>query len=77
MQRAVTYGVRRNTTQNLSNVQVEDQVSKFLHCCMKILSDLDVANKLMHMLTRCMGEEDTIVAISTPIPNRDVHQVRK
>jgi hypothetical protein len=57
--------------------QVEDQVSKFLHCCLKLLSDPDVAKKLTHMLTRCMGEEEIMMAIYTPLPERDMCQVSK
>jgi hypothetical protein len=50
----------------------EDQVSNLLCCCLKLLSDPDVARKLTHMLTNCMGEEGKVVAISSPLPKRDV-----
>jgi hypothetical protein len=33
-----------------------------------MLSDPEAAKKLTHMLTRCMGEEETTIAISAPLP---------
>jgi hypothetical protein len=53
-------------------VESENQVSEFLHCCLKLLSDPKVAKKLTHMLTRCMGEEETTIVISSPLPEWDV-----
>jgi hypothetical protein len=44
---------------------------------LKLLNDPDVARKLMHMLATCMGEEGTTIAISSPLPERDVCQVSK
>jgi hypothetical protein len=37
--------------------KVEDQVSNFLHCCLKLLSDLDVVRKLTHMLQPAWGKK--------------------
>jgi hypothetical protein len=42
-----------------------------------MLSDLEAVKNLTCMLTRCMGEEKPTVAISAPLPRRDVCQVRK
>ena len=44
----------------------EDQVSNFLHCHLRLLSDLDVAQNLMHMLETYMGEEGTERVILAP-----------
>jgi hypothetical protein len=35
------------------------QASNFLHCCLRLLSDPDVAKKLTQMLVTCMGKELT------------------
>jgi hypothetical protein len=35
----------------------KNQVSNFLHCFLKMLSDPKGANELTHMITRCIGEE--------------------
>jgi hypothetical protein len=37
-----------------------------------MLSDLEDAKKLTHILTRHMGEKETIVDISIPFPEHDV-----
>jgi hypothetical protein len=55
----------------------ENQVSDFLHSFLKMLSDPNDAKKLTHMLTRCMGEEETIVANSSLLRERDVHWVSR
>jgi len=57
--------------------KTEDQVSNFLHCCFKLLSDPNVAWKLRHMLATYMGEEGTTIAILSPLLERDVCQVNK
>jgi hypothetical protein len=57
--------------------QTKYQVSKFLHCCLKLLNDTEVVRNLMHLLGTCMGEEGTHIEISTPLPERDVCQVSK
>jgi len=58
-------------------VEYENQVIDFLHCFLKLLSDPKVAKKQTHMLTRCMGEEETTIAISTLLPEHDVFQVSR
>jgi hypothetical protein len=50
----------------------EDQVSNFLHCCLRFLNDLDVVRKLMQMLATCMGKEMIDRNISSPLPEREV-----
>jgi hypothetical protein len=57
--------------------QTEDQVSNFFHYCLKMLSDPDAPNKLKNILTRFMGEEEIVVAISSLLPKMDVCQVSK
>jgi hypothetical protein len=42
-----------------------------------MLSDLEDTNKITHMLTRCMGEEETTIVIFSSLPKRDVCQVNK
>jgi hypothetical protein len=41
----------------------KNQVSYFLHHCLKMLSDPKDEKKLTHLLTGCMGEEETTVAM--------------
>jgi len=69
--------VRETQCNTCHKEKVEDQVSNFLCFCLKMLSDIDAANNLTHMLKICMGEEEIVVAISSLLPKRDVHQVRK
>jgi hypothetical protein len=42
-----------------------------------LLSDPKDANKLTHMLVRCMGEERTLISISAPLIEWDFFQVSK
>jgi hypothetical protein len=68
---------KKHSAQRFHEEKSKDQVSNFLCCCLKMLSDLEAAKKLTHMLTRCMGEEETTIAISSPLPEWDVCQVSK
>jgi hypothetical protein len=61
-------------TKGNEGMHAEDQASNFLRYFLKILSHPEDAKKLTHML---MGEQKTIVAISTFLSKKDVHQVRK
>jgi hypothetical protein len=73
------HNMREETQHNTYREEIEsreNQVSDFLCCCLKMLSDPNTAKKLTHMLIKCIGEEQTIVVISF-IPERDVCQVRK
>jgi hypothetical protein len=42
-----------------------------------LLSDPGAKNKLTHMLTRFIGEEETTIAISSPLPEMDVRSMRR
>jgi hypothetical protein len=72
--------LQRATHKSLEEAEAdcdEDQVTNFLCYCLKLLSDSDSTRKLRHMLSRCMGEEETTITISAPLPERDVCQVNK
>jgi hypothetical protein len=49
--------MHKETLLNLGcEIETEDQVSNFLHCCLRFLNDLDATKMLTHMLATCMGE---------------------
>jgi hypothetical protein len=52
------HGLKENTTQHLP-IGLIKKLSDFLCYFLKLLSDPKDANKLTHMLTICMGEDDT------------------
>jgi hypothetical protein len=56
---------------------IDDQVSNFLHCCLILLNDPDVARKLTQILSPYMGKEMTDRTISTPLFEREVFQFSK
>jgi hypothetical protein len=58
-------GTQHNT---YTKTESENQVSDFLHCCLKMLGDPVAAKKLTHMLTRCMEEGENNVVIYAPLP---------
>jgi hypothetical protein len=45
--------------------EYEDQVSSFLHCCLRLLNDPEVASKLTQMLATCMREQGVEETISS------------
>jgi hypothetical protein len=49
---------------------MEDQISNFLLCCLRLLNDLDAAQKLMQVLATCIGKDLTKRNISSPLPKR-------
>jgi len=60
-----------------SNTKSQNQVSDFLHCCLKMLGDPIATKKLTHMLTRCMKEGEIIMVVFSPLPKQDVCHVSK
>jgi hypothetical protein len=54
----------------------EDQVSNFLHCCLRLLNDPDVA-KVDTDVSYLHGGTRDRETISSPLPERDLCQVSK
>jgi hypothetical protein len=61
--RAMTHNTREKKHNTYCKAESKNQVSYFLHRFLKTLSDPKDAKKLTHLLTRCMGEEETTMAM--------------
>jgi len=66
--------MKHNTT---FEEELENKVSEFLCCFLKMLSHPKATNKLTHVLKIGMEEEETTVSLFSTLIEWDVHQMSR